>query len=233
MFTRPWFKASTVVTYVFVLISVHLCAILPARAQNLIVNGGFETPVVPDPTFFLRFFGGESFDGWEVGGESIDIHGPLHTEPRLGSQSLDLSGLNLPGSIFQTITTIPGQTYELEFWLAGHPFHTDPNPNKILDIFWGGTLAATKTIAPSLTRFPMNWRLERMTLTATSPTTELRFVSRTLNGGPIIDGVSLSATAPEPSSYALFIVGLLISGITRSRLYGCSGNAFDTRSQFR
>ena len=100
------------------LFSLAMVAMVSPAQANLILNGSFETG--PSPGTFLTLSNGDtSITGWTVGGDSIDYIG-TYWQPQNGSRSIDLAG-NGPGSISQTFGTVNGQTYHVEFWMAGNP----------------------------------------------------------------------------------------------------------------
>jgi choice-of-anchor C domain-containing protein len=183
---------------------------VPAGA-NLIVNGGFEDPGTTPPGGYITFHGGDSFLGWTVGGDSIDIHNTGHTQAYAGVQSLDLSG-NAAGSITQTIATTPGATYELNFWYCAHIWHPYGG-DAYAAIFWDGSEVDEIHLPASPDKNNMNWTYAEYVLTATSETTVLSFVSLSPNGGIILDEVTL--LVPEPAT--LVLLGLGAMGLLRKR----------------
>lgn len=176
---------------------------------NLIVNGGFEDPPNAPPGGYVTYFGGQSFTGWLVGGDSVDVHNTGHTRAFSGIQSLDLSG-NAAGSISQIIPTVPGATYTLSFWYSGHVYHPYVG-DAFAEVRWGGNLIDVIHRPPSPDIVNMNWIQGTYTLTAQSASTELRFVSLSPNGGVIFDAITLepAAVVPEPASLMALTAGLL------------------------
>ena len=186
-----------------------------AVQASLIVNGGFETPLNAPAGGFVTYFGGQSFPGWSVGGNSVDVHHTGHTRAFTGVQSLDLAG-NAAGSIAQTIATVPGATYTLSLWYSGHVFHPYSG-NAFAEIRWGGALIDVINRPPSPNIVNMNWIQGVYSLTATSTSTELRFVSLSPNGGVILDELNL-VVVPEPASVLTLVAvasGLLGLGARR------------------
>ena len=87
--------------------------------ENLIENGGFETPVVDRYQLFKT---GESFAGWKVIGAPGNVapvsgqytYGDFTFPAQEGQQFLDLTGLsNTATGVSQTVATEPGKTYAL------------------------------------------------------------------------------------------------------------------------
>ncbi|MEU3188586.1 DUF642 domain-containing protein [Streptomyces sp. NPDC006923] len=92
---------------------------LPTAAGDL-SDGSFETPVVPYPVTFTEPVAGESIGPWTVGGDSVNLNSDRQWDAADGSQSLDLSGVG-PGSVSQTIPTLPLTSYVVTYQLAGNP----------------------------------------------------------------------------------------------------------------
>lgn len=191
-----------------------LAGLLAGQARaNLVVNGGFETPVVT-AFYFNVYTAGQSFTGWTVGQGSValytDQYNPsLSDVPYEGNQALQLSstqGGN--GSIYQDLATTAGTTYELTFAFASNPFASE---DVTMDVSWGGGTVASLTATPSHDLANSGWVLESFTVTATGATTRLEFLNTTPVAdiaGPQIDAVSVQAlSAPEPSTLTLAGLG--------------------------
>lgn len=97
-------------------------------AENLVVNGSFEEPELPKTSPKLYRLGDDAIKGWEVFGEKradvAVLNGPfsqggLTFTHHDGEQSLDLTGLaNRRGGVRQTLETVAGERYLLEFAFA-------------------------------------------------------------------------------------------------------------------
>ncbi|MGW1816513.1 DUF642 domain-containing protein [Streptomyces sp. NPDC002125] len=85
-----------------------------------IAGGGFETPVVPAPSPFTSYAGGQAVGPWTSGGHSVDLTSDRLWDAAEGSQSLDLNG-SASGSVSQEISTLPLTSYIVSFELAGNP----------------------------------------------------------------------------------------------------------------
>ncbi len=175
---------------------------------NLIVNGGFEQPVVRQGGY-VTYQPGQSFPGWEVigprGGVS-PISGAYASSgvrfvAREGAQWLDMTGpsANTGAGVQQTVHTTPGQAYDLAFWVgnvSAGAFGTVSTVEVLVDGQSLGLARNDQTIPGQ-----QGWGLFKMQVTATGNTMTLAFVNRdpsndNSNG---LDAVSL---VPAPVSQA-------------------------------
>jgi hypothetical protein len=193
-----------------------------AYAGNIVVNGGFETPVVTD-FYYDTYDAGQSFTGWTVGQGAVALYTdqynpPLSDVPYQGNQALQLAstqGGN--GSIYQDLATTPGATYELTFAFASNPF---ASANASMSVAWGGATIATLSADPSHDYTNLGWIVESYTVTASAGITRLEFVNTSSGvdlGLPQIDAVS-AVLDPEPSSLVMGFFGLTaLGGVVLSR----------------
>jgi choice-of-anchor C domain-containing protein len=181
-----------------ILLGLASAAIVQATADNIVVNGDFEEPVVPGEQGWEIYYGGQSFLGWTVGGHSIDIvhdHGIREwwVSPS-GHQGVDLNGQG-PGSITQYLPTLPGAAYVLSFAMAGNQVG-DPIV-VTMDFFWGEEIVDTLsflTITPAPeTPGDIGWAYHQYTLVASTDLTRLKFESLSNTGarGPALDDVQV------------------------------------------
>jgi choice-of-anchor C domain-containing protein len=179
---------------------------------NLVTNGSFETPSAGNQ--FITFAAPTTFGGWTVAANTVDLVGPGQFMAADGSQSVDLSGTSADprGAIFQDLSTAAGQSYTLQFELAGNPLNQQGV--KEMAVYWGdasGPLIEVGMFTFDTTgRSASNagWVSEEIDgLTATSSSMRLQFASLTDSlYGPTIDSVSVSSV-PEPSSLISFLLG--------------------------
>ncbi|MCW5935434.1 MAG: hypothetical protein KIT45_14230 [Fimbriimonadia bacterium] len=98
----------------------------PATAQNLVLNGSFETPVTDNMwgQHPGSWFAGEEFGHWHVFQGSIDIK-RFSGNPE-GEQRIDLNGTPGVGGIYQDVTVDRPGEHRLSFFLSAN---TNVNPN--------------------------------------------------------------------------------------------------------
>ena len=176
----------------------------PARAAGpeLLTNGGFETGAL-SPAGQTGFddltAGSDAITGWKVESGSVDYMGTYWSAAE-GSRSVDLDG-NGPGSISQTITTVVGQTYTINFQYSAN---TDGGPlnTPTADVLWN-----TDTVLPGISHttpvsgMDMGWTAGQVTVTGTG-SDKLTFASKDSPGSPygiVIDAVSIRATTVQPT----------------------------------
>lgn len=152
---------------------------------NLIVNGGFESPVV-QPGGYVTYQPGQSFTGWQVIGPSGGVspisgrytHSGVRFVAREGQQWLDMTGptANTDAGIQQTVQTTPGQLYDLAFWV-GNVSAGGFGTISTVEVFVDGQslgLARNDQTIPG----QQGWGLFKMQVTATASTMTLAFVNR-------------------------------------------------------
>jgi hypothetical protein len=92
-----------------VIITISGLAIWNVAAQNLVINGGFEDPVVA--SFATYPAGNTSLTGWTISGDGLQ-HFSTNIYKATGSQNIQMTlNYGAPGIISQTISTIPGAFY--------------------------------------------------------------------------------------------------------------------------
>lgn len=157
-------------------------------ATNLIVNGGFETV-----DSFLRPL------AWQLGGSGFDgIYHPGHSGDKAAvvwrGDVGDPTPIYVAGSVSQSVTTTPGQWYQLDFW-ARSDNGTEDSPTVS---FAGQTITLP---APSLTA---SWQEITVLVQAQGASSDLVFAqSLNSSNSTLLDDVSLTAYAP-PVTATLF-----------------------------
>jgi hypothetical protein len=170
------------------LVALLLVATGPAQAQNLLVNGDFQS--------------GSFSPGWVLSGDtSFTGVGPTTRPGDPDGFEAFLGPVNSQGLLTQTFPTTPGTTYVLDFWLAndgGTPANFSASVN-------GAVLFTAPTSAFAYTH---EGAAGDLTFTATGATSTLQFSYLQVPAFWHLDGVSASP-APEPASLTLFGLGLV------------------------
>ncbi|PZN96321.1 MAG: PEP-CTERM sorting domain-containing protein [Alphaproteobacteria bacterium] len=197
----------------------------PASAVTLI-NGSFELSGNPNagPRGYTEVSPGSlEILGWTVGGAGVDLVGSNYWDASDGIQSVDLSRRGA-GSISQSFATVVGVTYLVTFDLSGNPF--GGVDDKITVISFSGNDPVEQVYSVSAANSPTNmlWETYGFSFTASALTSTLTFTSAEGNRfGPALDNVAITgddgagATIPEPSTWAMLVIGFGLVGVARRR----------------
>jgi len=208
--------------------------------QELIINGGFELPLVSAPQLWDIF---DSVAGdWTVEWRN-DIPAtwgdytrpdPAHLELQAGvngwlsyegNQYAELdtdwdgpagSLSNEPASvkIYQDISTIPGENYNLNFYFSPRP--STAQGDNALEVKWNGNILGSISQAGSSNN---NWSQYNYNFTANTSTTRLEFADLGIANslGTFLDSVSLRCQPyVEPSTSTLIVIDHVIGGTATS-----------------
>lgn len=210
--------------------SLTLFVAAGSKSQASILNGSFESRVVDDTTAAgsgRQTFGVGStgITDWVISGVG-DVY--LHKSPQIGTaigqefnfaeagnQYLDLSGgigggtSGLHATISQSISTIIGESYLLEFYIgAARP------PSASINVkLTGASSLLNQTLTATAPATNIVWMKQSFPFIADSLTTTLSFVDTSTfdDNYSFVDNVSISLQAvPEPSS--LCLGGLVVCG---------------------
>lgn len=95
---------------------------------NLVKNCGFESPT--------------DFEFWSLSGDTSFMQ--VTSDARhSGNRGASLGPVNFNGFLSQTLSTVPGQSYDVSFWL-----HNNALPNQFV-FYWDGTLVSSNNNFPS------------------------------------------------------------------------------------
>lgn len=193
---------------------------------NMLINGSFESPLVPIGFYTNYPAGTLSIPGWSVVGVDSAITNTSFVQSGItfnaqdGNQWIDLAGIvsnSKSSGVSQSVATTIGQTYELTFYVGSA---LDITPSHF---FYPTTIDLRIDAGPRVSYFNpatpsdhLDWKLFTVDFVATQSTTTLSF----LNGnGPEnfltgLDNVQLNAVSsvPAPGMFAM-IVGLACCGI--------------------
>jgi Protein of unknown function (DUF642)/PEP-CTERM motif len=195
-------------------------SLAPAHADNLFVNGSFETPTLG----YQALPGGSTaISGW-----TTVLSGVEHFSPSAygvgaaadGLMVVDLANYTYlsGGGIEQTVATTAGQTYEIRFF-AGTSLYAGRDGTGIVKVSVdGGTPWVFDTaVAGSAT---IAWAERSFSFVAADSASTVRFWN---DQNPYqhfanIDGVALvAAPVPEPQTWLLMSAGLLAAASLRRR----------------
>lgn len=188
-----------------IIFALFCVSVSPALAGNLVQNGSFELPAAP---------GGPPITDWTIVSGTVDLTDDFTAAD--GIWEVDLDG-NSEGAIAQTISTVPGTSYNLTFDLAGN---TDEGPStkamllSVSDFYTNASLLSAPYTFNDTgdSDSDPGWVLESTSFTATSDSTTIEFASETPGAfGALIDNVGVDV--PEPASASLLavsVVGLMV-----------------------
>jgi hypothetical protein len=214
----------------FMAAAAMLSLSLSAHASNIVADGGFESAGGG-----TEYFAGQSIDGgsWNVitGAVYIDTLDPYVFA---GANSLNLTGVNpyTADSVSQTLTTIAGASYALNFWA------NSDSANAFSILINNTSLAAAPASIvdngfPGATTNSSLFQDYSEVFKATSNTTTLTFsdisspslLDPSQSGSVLIDNVSVQLT-PEPGSIVLLSTGIFALGLLAARkrlIYSIAG----------
>ena len=192
-----------------------------AARANSIVNGSFETPLVPNG-FFTNFLSGSTgITEWTVVGPEASVVSTNYaafgfTFPAEdGKQWLDLTGdvSNTVEGVKQTIATTPGTTYNLSYFVGNQVNPGGPwGVTSTVNVMVNGTLIQTAVNSMGAGGTTQVWEQFTTSFLATSSSTTLEFLNEdpptdNSNG---LDNVVVTpgsvVSTPEPSTLLLLVL---------------------------
>jgi len=192
-------KPSKVLT-VFVCSVVGLVPTLSSAqfngSGNIIQNGGFEQHTG---------FSSTDLSPWVFTGGILETAGGCQAEDGVNCVGV------ISGQLYQNVTTIPGQVYQLSFYVAGWA-PDGPLPGTYnLGVLWNGSeIGTTSFLVTDQTFANMGWSYRSFLFSATGDTAQLAFINPNAISNPyipVLDNVELMAV-PEPSCIALLTAGM-------------------------
>lgn len=186
---------SRIAIFMTTLALVMASSAIPSHALNLVTNGGFETG---------------DFSGWTQSGSYMYV---LPGSAYSGNYGAALGTPGTFGSLSQTISTIPGQFYELSFALAN-----------------SGGSNAFQAAVNGITMFSEEdgsyqpYTSYSNIFTAESASTDIALYARNDSGAFSLDDVSVDL-APVPEPATLLLLGAGLSGISFLRKRSKSSKA--------
>jgi len=169
-----------------------------ASAQNLLVNGGFDTG---------------TFSGWTTNGGSATLKKTYGTNSPQYAVVFNVTTSPATAVISQSFTTTVGKSYELSFYYGGYTTVGSPRPQTLGVEVTGTSLIFSNSVTPPSYSNPAVFENFTDTFTATSTSTTLTFLDETVDttkSDGVLDTVSVTAV-PEPSTMALSAAGGLFS----------------------
>ncbi|RYG37826.1 DUF642 domain-containing protein [bacterium] len=195
-----------------------LLSVASVASANLVADGSFEQAPASSGSFAI-YSGGSTFGGWSVFGNQILQIDSSYGEPGQGVSSftaqdglnaVDLTGAGNQGTsgVEQYIATLPGQQYEVSFYV-GRADGTSGNystDSELLFNFDGNIGFATNS---DVTTGGINWKQFTVSFTAVTASSYIGFVNTTGTNNYVgLDNVSVNAV-PEPASMAALGFGAL------------------------
>ncbi|MGH3696606.1 MAG: choice-of-anchor C family protein [Pseudonocardiaceae bacterium] len=168
----------------------HSTPVARPPAGIILVDGGFEKPQIS--AYALAFLvAGQSIGAWTVTQGNVDLIGPGFWSAAAGTQSVDLGGL-VDGAIEQTFNTLPGQTYVVQFALAGNP-DGPPTVKTGRAVVNGQPIMDFSFNVTGKDRGNMGYRKMTFSFTSSGTRTTIAFASTSGSpSGPVIDDVSIT-----------------------------------------
>jgi PEP-CTERM motif-containing protein len=163
---------------------VFALAFSTPSSANLVVNGGFESG---------------DFSGWTGGFPDNFVATDDAALVHSGQFGVAFGAVGALSDLSQTLTTIPGQIYNISFWLDSNGLSPDE-----VKLSWGGVAIFDQSNIPA-----NGWTQYSFLETALSTSTLLDFGLRQDSGYSGLDDVSVDTVSavPEPSTWAMLLLG--------------------------
>jgi len=185
----------TSLKFLFVLTAVAALSVACPAKANLITNPGFETG---------------DFTGWTGVDNAIVLGAEFGVAPHSGSFQ---ASLGAPAGISQSVATMPGQSYTINFFAAFASFGSSVT----LSVNWGGSTVFSHLFPTSTgyTEFTIN-------VTASALSTALNFTTPGALGFTFLDDISVvPAGVPDGGTTASLLGCALLGLAALRRRLGC------------
>jgi len=156
-----------------------------AAASELMINGGFEQANLPLNSWDVF----PTITGWSTAyGAGIEFQNANAGAAHTGTYKVELDSYN-SSAMYQDITTIPGLSYTVSFWVSPRPGVSAAD--NVLSASWNGGLL--ETIYSGVGGSATVWTQYAYTVTATSTVTRLQFADVGISNsfGSYLDDVSV------------------------------------------
>ena len=194
------------------LITALALASIPARAP-LLNDGSFEAISVTSGNWTTVNPAKAISGGWLTSSTGYEIRNNVAGTAQDGNVFVELD-TDQNSSIWQTIATTTGTTYNLNFWYA--PRAGVSSDSNMIEVLWNGdTIASVSADGKQST----GWHELNYSVTGTGGVDTLTFRAAGASDsfGGSLDNVSLTAAVPEPETYAMLLAGLALMGTVARR----------------
>ncbi|MEY3175299.1 MAG: hypothetical protein RLZZ436_3213 [Planctomycetota bacterium] len=165
--------------------------------RNLALDGNFNETGHPRGVALLT--APTKFGPWTVDMGSVGLHVGDFDTPDGNGNVIDLNG-SRSGSVYQPISTVPGQKYTVRFLVSGN-WTTNPDRPRAFSVRFGSERVSWTLNRPvGWSKTNMQWQVRSAEFTATSVSSGLRFTSDSsgMPDGAVICRVEVRAEAGMP-----------------------------------
>ena len=214
----------SILTWTIIFAVLILVFAASAARANSIVNGSFETPLVPVGGFTNFLTGSTGITGWTVVGPEVSVVSTNYASfgftfpAQDGKQWLDLTGdvSNTVEGVKQTFATTPGTSYNLSYFVGNQVNPGGPwGVTSTVNVLVNGVLIQTAVNSMGAGGRTQVWEQFTTSFLATSSSTTLEFLNEdppndNSNG---LDNVVVTpgsvVSTPEPSTLRLLLLAMV------------------------